>query len=222
LLDIVADWLPESDRNSIPTRQHRMRMDLRRKDDDKVHEKVQAAIDRTLGRQMLRFDYQAPGQEDGAPRRHTVQPWRLYFDTERHHLYLDAYRTAVDGPHGLWTKGTWQRYRLGRILPDGIEVLPDRLPPTQPKRPRQRLEYLLAPSIARLGEVSHHFEDMKVHEVNANGWVRVTATTDDLFRAVRLLLKYGPNCEVIGGSEARRMMVSTIKSMADLYDDASD
>ncbi len=36
-----------------------------------------------------------------------------------------------------------------RILPEGIEVLPDRLPPTPPKRHSYAVEYLLAPEIAR-------------------------------------------------------------------------
>lgn len=52
-----------------------------------------------------------------------------------------------------------QKYRLGRILPDAIEVLPDKLPPTPPKRPLMNWR-LLALEIARLGPgVSYHFDD---------------------------------------------------------------
>jgi hypothetical protein len=105
----------------------------------------------------------------------------------RRHLYLDAYRLHVSGPLGEWPQPRWQKYRLGRILLEAIEVLPDKLPPTPPKRPRHELEYLLAPEIARLGEVSRHFDDMTVHPPD-EGWVRVTAKTDDLFAAVQICL----------------------------------
>jgi predicted DNA-binding transcriptional regulator YafY len=218
LLQTILDWLHQAQRDTVSTRRQRLQMDLRRRDTDRIHPRVQFIIDKAVGKQELRFDYLSPGQEDGVPRRHTVQPWRQYFDTMRGHLYLEAYRLQVEGPHGVWTKKTWQRYRLGRIQPDAIEVLPDRLPPEPPRRPRHRLEYLLSPKIARGGDVTRHFDDMEVHEPNADGWVQVTATTGDLFRATRLLLKYGPNCEVIGGREARREMESLVHKMAELYE----
>jgi hypothetical protein len=118
---------------------------------------------------------------------------------------------------GEWSQPRWQKYRLGRILPDEIEVLPDKLPPTPPKRPRHELEYLLAPEIARLGQVSRHFDDMTVHPPDADGWVRVTAKTDDLFAAVQTLLSYGARCLVIGDAEARRMLEENIATLAKLY-----
>ena len=218
LLRTVMDWLPQSQRDTVSTRRLRLQMDLRRRDTDKIPPRVQLAIDKAVGKQQLRFEYLSPSQADGVPRRHTVEPWRLYFDTMRGHLYLDAYRVQVEGPYGVWTKKTWKRYRLGRILPDTIEVLPDRLPPEPPRRPRHRLEYLLSPKIARGGDITRHFDDMEVHETDADGWVRVTATTGDLFRAMRLLLKYGPNCKVIGGNEARREMESLVRDLASLYE----
>jgi hypothetical protein len=48
--------------------------------------------------------------------------------------------------------------------------------------------------------------------------VPVTATTDDLFRAVRLLLGYGPTCKVTGGSEARREMVALVTALGKVYE----
>ena len=223
LLQHVADWLPESQRDSIAMRRQRWRIDLRRKDDDVIAVQVQEAIDKaTTEHRLLRFGYRSPSQVDGVPRQHTVQPWGLYFDTVRKHLYLEAYCLTIKWPDGVWEKPQWRRYRLGRILADGIQVLPDKFPSIPPKRPRFPLEYLLAPVIARLGEITRHFDDVQVHETDADGWVRVTATTDDLFRAVRLLLGYGPNCKVIGGSEARREMEATIRAMASLYGSAAE
>jgi hypothetical protein len=82
----------------------------------------------------------------------------------------------------------WHAYRLGRILAEGIEVLPDKFSPIPPKRPRHVLEYVLAPELTRLGEISRHFDDMQIHPADEAGWVRVTATTSDLFSATRKLL----------------------------------
>jgi predicted DNA-binding transcriptional regulator YafY len=58
---------------------------------------------------------------------------------------------------------------------------------------------------------------MQVHERNAEGWVRVTATTNDLFSAVRLLLTYGDNCRVVGGYEARQEIEKLVDGLARVY-----
>ena len=69
----------------------------------------------------------------------------------RKHLYLEAYCVEVDGPDGPWRRQQWQKYRLGRILAEGIELLPDKFGSVAPKRPRFRLEYLLAPEMRGWG-----------------------------------------------------------------------
>jgi predicted DNA-binding transcriptional regulator YafY len=218
LIRRMLDFLPDRQQGEVYGRRQRLRLDLRRRDTGAIQRDVQAAIDRAVsGRRVLRFAYRAPGQSDGMPRIHTVQPWNYVFDTTRGHYYLDAYRLQVEGPYGIWNEGQWQRYRPERILTDGLRVLPDRLPPTPPKRPRHRLAYRLAPEIARLGQITRHFDDMKVGDPDGDGWVPVTASTDDLFRAVRLLLSYGPACEVTGGREARREMRRLVEAMAQLY-----
>lgn len=218
LVQQIGDWLPERQRDSIPLRRQRLRIDLRRRDSDQIPPQVQAMVDRAIQqRRLLAFYYRSPGQADGELRRHMVQPWHLYFDTVRRHLYLDAYRLEVRGPHGVWKQGQWQKYRLGRILAEGLEILPDKLPPEPPRRPRYRLEYRLAPDIARTGEITRHFAETRVHEADEAGWVRVTAVTDDLFTALRLLLGYGPYCKVTGGPEARREMERLVRELAGLY-----
>ena len=218
LVRAVADWLPENQHDSIAMRRQRLRMDLRRRDEDVIDPAVQATIERAISQhRLLRFNYLSPSQADGLARTHTVQPWQLFYDTTRHHLYLEAYRLQVAGPTGVWKKEQWQPYRLGRIAPEGLTVLPDKFPVTPPKRPCYALEYLLAPEIARTGEISRHFAEMEIHETDAAGWVRVTATTHDLFAALRLLLHYGANCRVIGGSEARRAMQEEVQRLAELY-----
>jgi predicted DNA-binding transcriptional regulator YafY len=218
LLQRVLDWIPIGQRSAVGLNRQRLRVDLRRRDDDFIPAAVQETVEKAHdGRRRLRFWYRSPGQADGKPRRHTVEPWFLHYDTMRRHLYLDAYRLHVTGPLGEITQPRWQKYRLGRIQPDEIEVLPDKLPPTPPKRPRHDLEYLLAPEIARLGQVSRHFDDMTVHPPDAEGWVRVTAKTDDIFAAVQILLGYGARCCVIGGAGARQMMEENVAALAKLY-----
>ncbi|MBW7884271.1 MAG: WYL domain-containing protein [Caldilineaceae bacterium] len=218
LLRLVTDWLPQRQRDLISTRRQRLRVDLRRVDEDDIDPVVEEALGQAISqRRLLRFDYLSPGQADGVPRCHKVQPYKIYFDTARRHLYLDAYWLEVDGPRGQWKPRRWQKFRLGRILAESVEVLPQRFGSLEPKRPRVRLEYLLAPEIARLGEISRHFDDMEIHPPDSTGWVRVTATTDDLFAATRLLLRYAHNCKVIGGPEARREMEVLVRALADLY-----
>jgi predicted DNA-binding transcriptional regulator YafY len=221
LLQTILDWLPAEQRRSLTGRRQRLRVDLQRRDNDVIAPEVEEAIERALAqRRLLRFDYLSPNQADGIPRRHTVQPWSLYFDTTHRHLYLDAYRVALEGPFGLVNYTHWHAYRLGRILARNIEVLPDKFPSIPPKRPRYALEYLLAPEIARLGEISRHFDEMEIHVANEAGWVRVTATTTDLFGAVRKLLSYGPMCKVAGGPEARHEMETLVRAMGEMYGDS--
>jgi len=183
-----------------------------------IDAEVQAKIEQAIAQhRLLRFAYLSPKHTDGMPRIHTVQPWYLTFDTALRHVYLEAYMQEAKTPEGTLRAGHWLRYRLGRILAEGITVLPDKFASTPPKRPRVALEYLLAPDIARLGDVSRQFEDMQVHGPGADGWVRVTATTTDLFSALQQLLHYGANCKVIGGSEARRGMREIVGAMARNY-----
>ena len=217
LLRRLQSLLPDDQQNLLAARTHKLQLDLRRRDGDeidpRVEEKVQRAVER---KQMLRFDYLAASQSDGIARTHTVEPWYLVFDATRGHFYLDAYRRSVEGPHGIWNQPAWSKYRLGRIQFEELQILPDKLPPTPPKRPRHHLHYELAPEIARLG-VTRHFEDMQVSEPNADGWVTVQATTSDLFRACRLLLGYGPNCRVLGDTEARREMEELVRGLVGIY-----
>ncbi|MBX3052159.1 MAG: WYL domain-containing protein [Caldilineaceae bacterium] len=219
LLHRIGEMLPDNQQDALLLRRNRMQIRLRRKDTDEVDPIVENALNRALRRQVLRFAYISPSQADEIPRIHTVEPWNRFFDLTRGHFYLDAFMREVDGPHGLWKARQWMRYRIGRILADGIQVLPERLPPSPPIRPRHKLDYLLAPEIARLGQVSRHFDDMEVLPPDNEGWVRVTATTDNLFMACRQLLSYGPSCRVVGEREARQHMEALVEGLGRMYND---
>lgn len=218
LLARILGFLPDQQQGTVEGRRIRLGVDLRSRDRDIIAPRVHTVIDDALAKgRLLEFDYRSPGQADGVPRTHTVEPWGVDFDTARGHLYLDGYMLKVNGPHGLWRPNRWLRYRLGRIDGASIRLLPDKRGPTPPKRPAIPVEYKLAPEIARTGQVTHHFENTEVHERDADGWVRVTATTTDVFRATRLLLSYGPGCVVLGGDQVRSDMTRLVRATALLY-----
>ena len=73
------------------------------------------------------------------------------------------------------------------------------------------VKYRLSPVIARLG-VSEHFENQQVVTCE-DGSAIVCAETDDLFDAMKTLLFYGENCEVLGGEELLAAYRETITAM---------
>ncbi len=215
----IYNLLPPTQQKAIETRQARLWFDLRRRDEELISPTVLRVVDRALReKRHLQFAYRTASQTDDLPRIHEVQPVRQIFDPSRGHLYLDAYWLTSDGPAGKYKQERWQLFRLDRILADDhLRVLAQKIPPSLPRRPRHPLEYWLSPQIVRLGQVTRHFDAMQVHETDAAGWVRVTGTTDNLFQATRLLLGYGPNCRVTGGTEAKQEMEKMIQEMAALY-----
>lgn len=215
----IAALLPDDQQKALKTKQARLRLDLRRRDDELIAPIVLRTVDRAIReRRHLQFAYRTARQSDDLPRIHEVQPDYQFFDPSRGHLYLEAYWLTSDGPAGKHKQERWQPFRLDRILADEhLRVLAQKAPPTLPRRPRYPLEYWLSPQIARLGRVTRHFEEMTVHETNSEGWVRVTGTTDKLFQATRLLLGYGPNCRVTGGAEVKQEMEKIVRDMATVY-----
>lgn len=219
ILTRIAVLLPDDQQKALKTKQARLRLDLRRRDGETIAPTVSRTVDRAIReRRHLQFAYRTVRQSDDLPRIHEVQPDHQFFDPSRGHLYLEAYWLTSDGPAGKHKQERWQSFRLDRILADEhLRVLAQKAPPTLPRRPRYPLEYWLSPQIARLGQVTRHFEEMTVHETNDAGWVRVTGVTDNLFQATRLLLGYGPNCRVTGGLEAKQEMEKIVRDMATVY-----
>jgi predicted DNA-binding transcriptional regulator YafY len=56
-------------------------------------------------------------------------------------------------------------------------------------------------------------------EPRKDGSVVVHGETEDVFWAVRALLHYGPNCQVLGGERMRAEMVRVVREMAKVYED---
>lgn len=129
LVDMLTGWLPAGRRRAYQKMRGLLpEVDLRLRDSEPiapdVWEKVLAAHNE---RRQLQFDYLSTSHADDVPRQHIVEPWHLYF-SERGHYRLDAYCIFNDGPHGPWEPKRFFNYRLSRIVPGSVEVLPRKLP----------------------------------------------------------------------------------------------
>lgn len=216
LLDLIAALLSESRRSELARARSSLDIDLRQRDQDVIDSVTWNKLERAYSqRRMVVFDYLSPQQSDQQPRRHLVESRKLYFDTVRRHYYLWGYCHQVTGPQGAWIPKRYFRYRLGRIIPASLEVLPDRFPAIPPAVPLYKVVYRLNALIARFG-ISYHFENTRV-EAEEDGTTTVYAETDDIFYAARTLLYYGPNCKVLGGPELLQEIRQIVQEMVELY-----
>jgi predicted DNA-binding transcriptional regulator YafY len=219
LVDTLTGWLPDDRRRAY----RRMRgllpdVELPLRDSEpitpEVWEKVLTAHN---DRQQLKFDYLSSSHSDDVPRQHVVEPWHLYF-SQRGHYRLDAYCLFNDGPHGPWEPHRFFNYRLSRIVPGSVEILPTRLPPSRTQRPYE-VVYELSPQIARFG-VSPRPELIappKIEE-GEEGWVSVKGQTYDVFHLARNLLYYGAHCRVLGGPELRGEVEKLVQGLREMYE----
>ncbi len=217
LLRRIIEMLSADQQTTIQNRRAPMLLDLGPSDGATVAPRVQRLVAEAIGkRRELQFAYRTAGQIDQQARLHTVQPYQLVWG--RGHLYLEAYWLTSSGPLGKFPQGKWQSFRADRMLDDEhLRLLPSKLPTTLPRRPRYPVEYQLSPRLAGLGQVTRHFDEMQVHETDEDGWVRITGTTDSLFEATRILIRYGANCRVVGGSKLKAEMTTLIRELAGLY-----
>lgn len=216
LLDGILNMLPASQQRELAKFSTTLELGLQRLDSGEiapiVWQKVRLAVQR---HQLLRFNYIARRHEERLPRTHIVEPYRFRFF--RGHYELKAYCRHWSNPYGQERHDTgWFRYRLDQIQPEGIEILPDKLPVGQRAQRLIAVRYRLSPTLAR-GGVSQYLEEMKVSEPDDIGWVEVSGKTDDLFEAERVFLAYGEHCMVLEPTELARKMRQTVEKMAKLY-----
>jgi predicted DNA-binding transcriptional regulator YafY len=170
-----------------------------------------ATLKRALGKQEITFAYQSPHQPDGRVVQHRVAPYDLLYRDG--HTYLDAYCYACD-LDGLSRR--YVLYRLNRIVPGSLTVLPQRLPPGAPKRPTYTVRYWLAPVVARQRDISLWFTDGQV-QFQDDGSAVVTAQTSDLWQARQVLLRYREHCRVLAPPELVTMIRESLGRMVQVY-----
>lgn len=188
-------------------------VDLTQRDQDQISDEVWAAVQTTVAEhRQLEFDYYA--NEDGKPRIHLVEPESCYFDPIGGHYYLKAYCIETRGPKGQYLQEKWYPpYRLGRMA--NPRVLPKKFKPGSRTVRKYELVYRLSPKIVR-GGVTKHFADSIIDE-QPDGSALVRVFSADLFLDLRKLLRYGPNCRVIGGEEALGEMKKLVEQMYQQY-----
>jgi predicted DNA-binding transcriptional regulator YafY len=188
-------------------------VDLRRTDADEIGFVKGVIESACIERRRLEFLYGSPSQDDQQPRRHEVEPYELIY--RRKHYYLRGFCLYTDGPKGKRIQERVMYYRLGRIAPDSIKILPQTVPLAPRRTPKYPVRYELKSEIARKG-VTHHFDDTAV-EMREDGSALVQGYTDDVFWASRELLYYGAGCRVLGGLEILREMRKLVEEMAKVY-----
>lgn len=211
LLDQVTHMLPRRTQALLQTRRSVARSKVSAgRIDSNVLATVRQAIEE---KHEIAFRYW--GLNDGeAPRRHRVAPYGIFFRNNGH-TYLDATLLEVQ-PAGSEQLFTALDYRLDRIVPGTVQILPASLPPERPSARTFTLRYWLHPDVAQQGEVVSFFPNTRV-EYGDDGSAIVTATISNLSIARDVLLRHGDRCRVIEPPELIDMIRETIDAMSALY-----
>lgn len=179
--------------------------------DPAVMETVKRAI---VQRQELSFAYRSP-RADGATIRHRVAPYEIIFRPEGH-AYLDATVLEVSPRDPAAPIPSPVHYRLDRMVPGSLQILPTVLPPLRPQPPTYRLRYRLSPEVARRRDVAALFPSTQI-DYHEDGSATVTATATNLWQARQTLLRYGPACTVLEPAELVELFREAIRAMAESY-----
>jgi predicted DNA-binding transcriptional regulator YafY len=215
-LDLIAGLLPEERLATLQSRRQVLHIELRELDRHAAPERVQQVVARAIHeRRRLGFNYQAAAQDDSRPRYHEVEPYEIVL--REGHYYLEAYNlfSCSEQQNRVKQEGLVHFRMQGILDDDRLQVLPARLPPGRRRAKSYPVCYRLAPPALRHG-VSPHFADTQV-EMQADGSAVITATTTDVWYAVRTLLHYGENCTVLGGDEVLKQMRKRMAGMARNY-----
>jgi proteasome accessory factor C len=215
LLEAIQSLLAAEQRRKLEQHNPELELDLRHLDHGEISPQIWTSVRRAIARRcVLQFDYLSPQHDPPQCLIHTVEPYYLKFQDGHYQLHAFCRRWA--GPRRSKDDAGWLIYRLTRIQESGLELWPEKFPPTQWRRRLVTLQYRLGPVLHR-GGVSPRFEETHVSPVEPDGWVTVTAKTDDLFAARRVLLAYGENCEVLAPPQLRRQIAAAARGMAELY-----
>jgi predicted DNA-binding transcriptional regulator YafY len=166
------------------------------------------------GRRELAFAYLSTFDQD-QPRRHRVAPYSITFRSEGQG-YLDATLLEVT-PVGGEVIHAAIDYRLDRIVPGSVVVLPTMLPPERVAPPSYQLRYTLVPQVARRRDLATYFPDTRI-VYQADGSAEVTASVTNLWQARQLLLRYGDACTVHEPPELVALFRRTAQGLSAIYD----
>jgi predicted DNA-binding transcriptional regulator YafY len=217
LLQRLAARLPVQDRRRLESVPALLQLDFQQGiDSSPPAERVWQTVQRATGEhRKLAFNYLSPQYDDCRPRYHEVAPYRVRFRSG--HWYLRAFSLRRMEPDGQEQRpNSYRNFRMSYIQDDErLAVLPDVLPGTPRRSPRIWVHYRLLPPLGR-GAISRHFDEMQITPL-PDGSADVQGYTEDDWWAARLLLGYGENCLVLGGTEVLERVQQTVRGMARLY-----
>ncbi|PZS00724.1 MAG: hypothetical protein DLM69_06120 [Candidatus Chloroheliales bacterium] len=173
--------LPAEQRKSVTSRRRAFTINLHELSSySETDQQTAAQIEKAIAKGVrLNFTYHSP--RDGKLRQHEVEPLKLEYRGGHVYLYGWHIRRNKELP-----------YRLDNIIPGSAQA-GNILAQHQRIGPQPvTIRYRLSVAIAR-NSVSQHFANQQV-ERHPDGSATVTAQTDDLFEARRILLSYGDGC----------------------------
>ncbi len=213
LLDRVKLLLPHARRNQYrhtPVSLH-LQSDTSNRIDAHVMQVVKHAAHL---RQELIFDYRN-NSDDTAITRHRVAPYEIFFRPDGHG-YLDATLIEAVPRDPAMLIPAVRHYRLDRIIPATIAILPTKLPPHRVEPAAYTVRYWLHPNVARRRDVAAHLPHTEV-TYQDDGSALVSATATNLWQARQILLRYGSACRVLEPPELVALFQQAVREMAQYY-----
>jgi predicted DNA-binding transcriptional regulator YafY len=212
LLDRITKLLPT--RGADPQQRVTPSLQMSGRTARRIDSTVLATVKRAIeNRQELAFKYWSI-QDVDAPRRHRVAPYAIFFRPEGHG-YLDATLLEVTPP-GTETIHAVTDYRLDRIVPGTIQILPQMLPPERIRPRNFTLRYRLLPAVARRRDVATYFPNTQIN-YHDDGSATVSATVTNLWQARQILLRYGSACTVSAPPELIALFRETARGLGAIY-----
>jgi predicted DNA-binding transcriptional regulator YafY len=219
LLDRVIRLLPTSRQEEHRRKRGAVVLDMSGRTPDRVDQHTLAKLRRAIEfRQEATFEYLSLFDEE-KPRIHRVAPYLIFFRPEGHG-YLDATLLEVT-PAGGELLHAAIPYRLDRIKPGSVKILPTMLPPQRIQPPTFTLRYTLQPVVARRRDVAAYFPNTQI-TYNDDGSATITATVTNLWQTRQILLRYGTACQVHEPPELVALFRETAQGLVDMYASSSN
>lgn len=182
--------------------------------DEAIDQSVLTTVQQALAlRRQVSFLYRSNYDADDQPRHYQLAPYLFYFRDG--HSYLDC--NVIRAPADL--QRLQQRaiqFRLDRVVPKTVRMLPDDVPDPRPPQPTYRLVYQLAAAIARNRDVAHWFPNTAI-AYHADGSALVSAEVTNLWQARQILMRYIEHCQVLEPPELVTLMRQTAQRLAQIY-----
>jgi predicted DNA-binding transcriptional regulator YafY len=214
LIDRILRLLPTRQSQDLQVRRYRSRLTIPGVTPGRIDATVLATVRRAIEeRRELAFKYWS-AHDLSVPRRHRVAPYGISFRPEGFG-YLDASLIEATPSSGEPAYAVMD-YRLDRIVPGTVQILPRALPETRPDAERHRLRYWLHPSLARRRDITAYFPGTEITYYD-DGSAVVTATVSNLGLARQILLRYGEGCRVIEPQALFDLMRATTTGLAKIY-----